>query len=60
MLLLLSADFFKITLLKNYFRSTIRVSNSLGSRSGLMLCRALSGSKLFAKVISIPHKQAKS
>ena len=37
---------------KKSFRNTIRVSKEFGSRSGPTFCRAWSGSKLFAKVIS--------
>ena len=47
MLLLLSADFFKINFSKNYFRKTIRVSNCLDSN----------GPKPFAKVISAASKE---
>ena len=44
--------FFKSAFSKNYFRNTIRLSNSLDPNWARHLVGALSGSKLFAKVIS--------
>ena len=53
--------FSKSTFSKNSFKSTVTLSNrQFGSRSGPTLCRAWSGSKLFANVISRRHEKVKS
>ena len=51
----LSADFFKTNFKKNYFRNTIKLSNSLDPDQDTF-CRCSSGSKLFAKVINRQQK----
>ena len=54
--LLSSAHFFKINFFKKFFQEYHLSVNHVGSRSGLTTsCRAWSGSKLFAKVISRQH-----
>ena len=55
LLLLLSAFFFKISFFQKILSATQSLCQSVkrfGSRSGRILCRSRSGSKLFAKVIS--------
>ena len=47
-----SADFFKINFFENSSRNTIRVSSSLDPDQARHFCLVLSGSKLFANVIS--------
>ena len=47
--------FFLLNFFKKSFRITISVKQ-FGSRSGPTFCRAWSGSKLFAKIISIRQK----
>ena len=47
--------FFKINLFEKFFQKYHLNVKQIGSRSGLTLCQALSGSKLFAKVISRSH-----
>ena len=56
MLLMSSADFFKINLFKKFFQEYYQSVKQFGSRSGPTDCRSWSGSKLFAKVISIQQK----
>ena len=53
--ILLSADFFKINFFEKFFLEYHLNVKQFGSRSGPTLCRAWSGSKLFAKVISSRH-----
>ena len=51
MLLLSSADSFKIIFFKKFFQERYKSSKQYGSRSGPTLCLSSSGSKLFAKDI---------
>ena len=51
MLLLLPADFFQNQLFRKIFQEHYQSVKQFGSRSGLTVCRSLSGSKLFAKAI---------
>ena len=55
-----SADFFKINLFKKLFREYHQSVKRFESRSGSTFCGALSGSKFFAKVLSICHLKAKN
>ena len=55
-----SADFFKITLLENFFQQYHQSVKKFGSRPGPTFCRVLSGFKLFAIVISERHYETKS
>ena len=52
--------FSKINLFKKLFQKHFQSVKQFGSRSGLTFCRAWSGSKLFAKIISRQHQLAKS
>ena len=48
--------FFKINLFKKFFQEHYQSVKQFGSRSGTMLCRCWSGSKLLARVISRRRK----
>ena len=56
MLLLSSADFFKINIFKNVFQLYHQTVKQFGSRPGPTLCRSWSGPKLFARIVSMWQK----
>ena len=60
MLLLSSADFFGIKLLKKIFQEHYQSVKQLGSRSEPMFCQSWSGAKQFAMVINRQQKVAAS